>query len=108
MIAILSLMFPSVLGLKFLIHLNKNISIKDEIIYYLLLVLFSNFICFGLIYLFKEINIDLVTYLNTYSFSAFKYIILSLLANIFMAFIITIFIKYFSFKLEVNNDSKNN
>ncbi len=108
MVSVLCLLLPSVFGLKILMHLHKNMSTKDEIIYYLLLVLFSNTTCFGLIYLFKKLNLDILTYLNTYSYVVFKYVVLSLAVNIIISIIITIFIKYISFKLEVNNGEKDN
>lgn len=108
MLAAICLFLPSILGLKFLMHLNKNMNIKDMIIYYLLLVLFSNFICVGVMSIVRKLNINLIAELEAYTLTAFKYLTLGIIANLILALIFTVFIKFISFKIEVNNDKKGN
>lgn len=103
---IIVFMLPSVLGIKIFNHLNGNKIDFNALIYYLLLVLFSNYGCMCYLALTNKLEVNLVEYaLGNYIFSI-KYITLMLVLNAILSVIFTIIRKYFVFSIEVENDRK--
>ena len=97
---------PSVLGIKVLKKLNKNDNIKELFLYYLLLVLFSNFICSGIIVLLNNFDGNLVLYAQEHLKFSIKYLILSISINLLLSFIYSILIKNLNVILEVKYENK--
>ncbi len=95
MYSLLIFLLPSVLGIKIVDTLVKREKIKDFIIYYLLLVLFSNFICMGIIIILNNFDGNLFLYIMEHLKFSFKYILLSIVINIFLSFVFSAFTKYF-------------
>lgn len=105
MYSLLIFLLPSVLGIKIIDILSKKGKIKDFVIYYLLLVLFSNFICMGAIIILNNFDSNIFLYMTEHLKFSFKYLILSMLVNLILGFIFSIFIKYVSISLEVKNEN---
>lgn len=70
-----------------------------------MLVLFSNFICMGVIIILNNFDSNIFLYMAEHLKFSFKYLILSMLANLILGFIFSIFIKYVSISLEVKNEN---
>ena len=97
---------PSVFGLKIFMNSNKEEKWFNLLIYYLLLVLFSNFIELYILSYSNLGDLNLVDYIqNSYIISA-KYIFVNLLLNLFLSIIFTIIKKYFMFSIEVVHEPK--
>lgn len=103
---IITFILPSILGIKLFMHFNKNKKLIDLVIYYLLFLLFSNFI---VMIISNIANVDINNIIdyakNNLSFTIF-YISVSLLSNIILSIIITIIDKYLIFDIEVENERK--
>jgi hypothetical protein len=97
---------PSVLGLRLLLHLNKEMKLLDVIINYLLLNLLTNFICIGVLVLLYNFDDNLVTYISNYASVTFKYILLAMVVSIALTIIFTIFIKYINLRIEATYEKK--
>ena len=69
-------LLPSILGVKIIIELNKDLNLKDIILHYLLLLLFSNFICMGIIIVLNNFDGNLIMYTLEHLKFAFKYVLL--------------------------------
>ena len=106
MYSLICFLLPSMLGLKILDKLNKINTKKDFIIYYSLLVLFSNFICSILIIVLNKFDGNLCLYIDEHLMFTCKYILLSLIINITLSFIISVCIKNCDISLEVQSEKK--
>lgn len=107
MYSLLVLLLPSIIGLKFMDLLNKFKSIKDFIIYYLMLVLFSNYLCIFIVVAINKFNENLFSYIENHLTFSFKYLTLLIIINLLLAFIFSIIIKNFNISLEVKHEKKN-
>lgn len=99
-------LLPSIIGIKLIVEFNKEIDLKDTFLYYLLLVLLSNFICIGVIIILNNFDGNLIMYASEHLKFAFKYILLSIIINALLAFIFSILIKNLKIALEVQKESK--
>lgn len=106
MFAALAILLPSVFGIKFLDYLNKGLSFKNTIYYYLILVLGSN--CFNniLSYLLFKVDNNIFSALNEFPVFFSKFVLTSIVINVLLVFIIIIFQK--NIKIEVEVKEKNN
>lgn len=102
------LFLPSILGLKIINHLNQDKKNKELIIYFLLLVLFSNIVCIGSVVFLNNFDGNLLLYFEEHLKFSFKYMLLSVVINIVLSFVFSLLIKNFSIKLEVKNENKKN
>lgn len=101
------LFLPSIIGIKFIDILIKNLKTKDLIIYYLMLVLFSNTICIIISRFLFNIEQDMIFNLNSCPMFFVKYVLISIILNLIISFIFSLIIKNFSLSLEVvKNDKK--
>lgn len=97
---------PSVLGLYILKNFNKEQKYFDLILNYFMFVLFSNLFCM-IILILKGIQISNLSNLLELNFIfSFKYIIISMVINIILAFLSTILGKYLEISIEVENGRK--
>ena len=99
-------MLPSILGLKLFMSFNKDKKTFDYIIDYFLFLLFSNFGIMLVINILNNNISNIVEYISNNFDFAIKYITISLMINIFLAFIYTITRKYITFDIEVENGRK--
>lgn len=99
-------LLPSIFGLKFIMKFNENRSIKDIIIDYLLLVVLSNFILMSIVVLINKFDGNLINYSLEHLKFSVKYIALSLVINLILSFIYSIFIKCVDIKLGVKRENK--
>lgn len=106
MIYILFYLLPSILGSKIIMKFNSSRKLKEIILDYLLLVLFSNLICMFIIVLVNKFDGNLMIYLSEHLAFAVKYLFMSIVINFVLAFIFSIFIKYVDIKLEVKCENK--
>ena len=107
MVAFITIMFPSIVGIKAYSIFNDEKLDKDSIINYLIYVLLSNAFMFLVFYLFNDYDENIMSYINAHSFFAFKYIVLSIFVNIVLSIVMSVFKKGFSFKIEsVKKDVK--
>lgn len=100
------LFLPSVIGIKFMDTLIKNIKIKDLIMFYFTNVLLSNYIVIFLMKLFWNFSIGVEAQIISSTTFAIKYITLSLVVNLFIAFIGSLVIKNFDISLEAVHGKK--
>ena len=106
MLTIIAFALPSVLGIKIFMNFNKNKKGSDLLIFFLLFVLFSNFISMIIA---NIINVDiynLTDYINNSLDFTIYYILNSLIINIILSIIFTIIDKYVTFDIEVENERK--
>lgn len=103
---LIATMLPSVFGVKILDYLNKNLSLKNIIFYYLILVLCSNiFNCF-FAYLLFGVNSNLLSNISEYPILFCKFSMLSIVINVILSLIILIIQK--NVKIEVVVDKNEN
>jgi len=100
---VLVYLLPSILGLKLFIYFNKDYKLLDISIYYLLFILFSNYISFIILIIFKWGEYNLLEYSSTNFVFCVKYMTILLFVNIILAILFTIIKKYFTFTIEVEN-----
>ena len=103
MIEIIIFLLPSVLGLKLFMTLIKNKEIFEYIIYYLLHVLFSNFITIFIFNIIVGKQNNIVEFANNY---IIEYMFISLILNIILSIVFTIICKYVTLDIEVKNGKK--
>ena len=103
MLDIIVFLLPSVLGLKIFKNLNKNKSIFDYVIYYLLFVLFTNL--FVLI-IFNGISEGMYNLTDMLDTNVLSYLFNSTIINIILPVVFTIINKYITFDIEVVNEKK--
>lgn len=104
---IIVFLLPSILGIKLFTYLSNDKKLYNTILYYLLFVLFSNYLSMIIVAIKNNLELNLVEYsMNNYIFSI-KYITLMLLINIFLAVVFIIIKKYFYCTIEVENGKKN-
>lgn len=108
MYSLLIILLPSVLGLKIINHLCVKMKNKELLFNYLLLVLFSNMVCMGLVVLLNNFDENLCLYIDEHLKFAFKYLLLLIITNTLLGFVFSVSIKNFKIKLEVKNEIKNN
>lgn len=107
MYCLISFFLPSMLGLKILDKLSKINTKKDFVIYYSLLVLFSNFICSIFIIILNKFDGNLCLYIDEHLMFTCKYILMSLIVNLILSFIMGICIKNCDISLEVKHEKNN-
>ena len=103
------ILLPSLICLKLISKLLEEKDNKILVFYYLMLLFFSNLICFAIIVIFNKFDGNLIIYIEEHLKFALKYSILSIIVNIGLSFILSICSKYLNIKLEVNyeNNKKN-
>lgn len=97
---------PSIFGLKLFMGSNKEEKHFDLLIYYLLLVLFSNLIEMFILSYTSLGDINIVNYINSSYVFSVKYIFINLVLNTLLSIIFTIIKKYFTFTIEVEHEEK--
>lgn len=103
---ILILFLPSIFGLKLFMNFNKNKTKFDLIVYYFLLVLFSNFLAMLLLILLNCGGYKLSDYVTVNIACSVRYITIMLILNLFLSILFSIMSKYFTFVIEVENEEK--
>ncbi len=107
MLALIALLGPSIIGLKFLEHLLKEINIKNMVYYFTILLTLSltlNNIISAL--LFKVNNV--FNALNSYPLYFSKYVLVSLIINLLLALFLSVIIKYIKINVKVEKNEKKN
>lgn len=99
-------LLPSILGLKFIMKFNEDRKLKDIVVDYLLLVLISNFICMSIVVLINKFDGSLINYTLEHLKFSVKYLAISLIINVILSFIYSVFIKCVDIKLEVKRENK--
>ena len=99
MLAIIALLGPSIIGLKFLDYLIK-LNRKNTIYYFVILLTMSVTINNVISYLLFDV-MDVVYHLSFFPIYLAKYVLISLIVNIVLALILSILIKNVSLKIEV-------
>ena len=94
-------MLPSVLGLVVYKSLVKEDNKINLLLSYLLLVLFSNTINLVLVEVLNKFDGSLVEYVTYHSMFALKYIIISLISNVFLGYVFGLIKKNFAITLEM-------
>ena len=84
---------PSVFGLKLFINFNKERKLFDLIVYYLLFVLFSNFITMAILTLISEGQFNWVNHSATSFDFCVKYMVFTMLLNVILSILYTIITK---------------
>ena len=100
------LFLPSVFGLKMFMNFNKERKIFDLIVYYLLFVLFSNYILMLILTLIYKVEFNWVNYSATSFSFCVKYMTVTLFLNLILSILCTIISKYFKVEIEVENGKK--
>ena len=100
------MLFPSLIGYKFLMHINREekFNLENKIVYYLILVLLSNTIGLIISKVFFGFSSNLDSSLENYPLFTFKYIIISIIINILLSFVISFFRKNVSFSIEIKDE----
>ena len=81
------ILLPSIVGTRIVSELTKNKEIKSMILNYLILLLFSNLLCFIVIYIFSSFDKNLILYIGSHLKFATKYILMSVVFNIILGFL---------------------
>ena len=98
---------PSVIGLCLYLYLNNyKESVYKDIRTYLIFVLISNYICVIFDIIKNKFEYNLTYYIENYLLFSFKYLTISIIVNILLAFIFTIIKKYLSVSIEVKKYDK--
>ena len=97
---------PSDFGLKLFINFNKERKLFDSILYYLLFVLFSNFIAMTILTLISEGEFNWLNHSATSFDFCVKYMAFTMLLNVILSILFTIISKYFNIEIEVQNGRK--
>lgn len=105
-IEIITLVLPSTLGLKIYYNLNKKTSKLELLMYFLVYILFTNFLCMCVLLIFKPHIYNLIVTLENSIRFCVKFIVLSIIINIALSIISTIISKYFSFNIEIEHEKK--
>ena len=100
------LLFPSVIGLKLIMILNKDKKIFEYIVDYLLLVFLNNFIATIIINIFNSGIYNIADYITNNLDFAIKYTIITSTLAIILSILITIIKKYLTLDIEVVKDEK--
>ena len=100
------LLFPSVIGLKLIMILNKDKKIFEYIVDYLLLVFLNNFIATIIISIFNSGIYNIADYITNNLDFAIKYIIITCVLGVILSLLITIIKKYLTLDIEVVKDEK--
>jgi len=106
MLTIMSFVLPSVLGIKIFMNLNKSKKGIDIVIFFLLFLLFSNFISMIIANIINADIYSLTDYINNSLDFTIYYILNSLIINVILSIIFTIIDKYVTFDIEVKNEKK--
>lgn len=106
MITIITFVLPSVLGIKLFMHFNRNKKNIDLIMFFLIFVLFSNFITMILANIISNNIYNIEEYVNNNLVFTIYYIFISLIVNVILSIIFTIIDKYLVFDIEVENERK--
>ena len=106
MIAVIAIVFPSILGVKLIDYLMKNISLKNTFYYFSLLLLFSTLINVFIFKILFQINSNIFVNLNTYTGLLIEYLAVSITINIILAFIIVMISKNVSMSLKYKKKRK--
>lgn len=103
---ILILILPSVLGIKIIQRIKNNVNTRDLIMYFLLLVLFSNFLIMLPIILLNGFDGNILTYINDHYIFSFKYELLSIFVNCILPVLFIIVEKYLQVDVEVKDEER--
>lgn len=106
MIALIAIFDPSFLGVKVIDYLEKKLSLKDSVYYFMIILLFTNIITNIITYLCFNVSSDMVLYLNTLPIFFAKYALTASVVSIIVAVGIIVFKKNISFKIEVVKNEK--
>ena len=99
-------LLPSILGIKLFSYLDGENNNMKNISTYFIFVLLSNYICIAIDILFNKFSFNLTDYIENNLVFAFKYITLSIIINIILAFLMEIIKKYIKISIEVKNNEK--
>ena len=97
---------PSIFGLKMFMNFNKEEKWFNLLVYYLLLVLFSNFIEISILSYSNLGDLNLTSYIESSYVFTVKYIFINIILNFLLSIIFTIIKKYFTFTIEVEHEKK--
>jgi len=107
MFTLIAILAPSFLGVKFIEHLLKGLTIRNTIYYYTILLLFSSLLNNLFCNLLWKLNDSILLNLNAYPIFFCKYVILSIIINIILGLVFVVIIKNISFKIVVEENVKN-
>ena len=108
MFAIVAILLPSFVGIKLMDHLLKSLKVKDIVIYYGILVLFTQGINNILVKYYYNINDTLWNSLNIGTDFFSIYILVSLIINVLITLLLVVIVKNIKFEVEVAYAKKNN
>ena len=103
MFAFIAIFIPSIIGVKIIDYIEKGISLKQSIYHYSILILLSSVFNNLVSYILFHLKSQIIVYLNTLPIYFCKYVIISIVINILLAFIFIIIEKNVSFELEVES-----
>ena len=106
MLAIIAILFPSVVGLKIIEHFSRKFVLKDYVYYFVFLLLCSTVLNCVVSYLIFHVGFDVFSQLNLYPIYFCKYAIISTIINTLLAFISVIIKKNLNFEIEVKKNEK--
>ena len=105
--ALIAIFASSFFGLKIMDYSEKNLSLKDSIYYYVIILMFTNIVTNIITYLCFNVSSDMILYLNTLPIFFAKYTLTAIVVSVLSAIIIIVFKKNVSFKVEVvKNEEK--
>ncbi len=108
MFAVVAILLPSFVGIKLMDHLLKSLKVKDIVIYYGILVLFTQGINNILVKYYYNINDTLWNSLNIGTDFFSIYILVSLIINVLITLLLVVIVKNIKFEVEVAYAKKNN
>lgn len=106
MTAFVAIFLPSVIGVKIMDYLEKGLSLKNIIFYYIILVTVSLGINSVFSYLFFNINSEIVNNLNSLPIFLSKFLLVSIVINIVLSILLCVIKNNFSFNIEVKKNEK--
>lgn len=104
---LISLLGPSLLGIKFFSSLNKKLSNRDVLIYYGMFTFIINTLTILIFYLLFGIEGDIALLLKESAVFFLKYTLISVLVMIIVVSIVDIINKNVQIKFEVIKDEEN-
>lgn len=103
---IMILVLPSILGIRIIQKIKKNVDMRELIMCFLLLVLFSNFLIMIPIILLNGFDGNILTYINEHYMFSFKYELLSIFINCILPVLFIIIEKYIQVDVEVKDEKQ--
>ena len=107
MVAFIAVFLPSVIGVKVLDYLEKGLSLKNIVFYYIILVTLSLEFNSVFSYLFLHVDSELTNNLNNYPGILSKFLLISIIINIILSVLFYVLKRNFSFDIEVKQNEKN-